>query len=103
VDRRRDAAARLVGRTDFGRFGLAGAPRRTTVRTLVRLDVEEAGPLVVVTAVGDGFLRGMVRRLVGTLLEVGLGRTEAGSAPDRPGPTAPARGLTLERVFYRAG
>ena len=99
----RNAAARLVGRNDFGPFGLAGAPRRTTVRTLARLDVEERGPLVIVTAVGDGFLRGMVRRLVGTLVEVGLGRTDAGEAFRRPGPTAPARGLTLEKVFYRAG
>ncbi|MHB1044739.1 MAG: tRNA pseudouridine(38-40) synthase TruA [Thermoanaerobaculia bacterium] len=99
----RSAAARLVGRNDFAPFGLAGAPRRTTVRTLARLDVEERGALVVVTAVGDGFLRGMVRRLVGTLVEVGLGRTDAGEAFRRPGPTAPARGLTLEKVFYRAG
>ena len=99
----RSAAARLVGRNDFAPFGLAGAPRRTTVRTLARLDVEERGAVVVVTAVGDGFLRGMVRRLVGTLVEVGLGRTDAGEAFRRPGPTAPARGLTLERVFYRAG
>ena len=97
------AAGRLVGRNDFGPFGLAGAPKKTTVRTLVRLDVEEDGPLVVVVAVGDGFLRGMVRRLVGTLLEAGLGRTAPGEVFRRPGPTAPARGLTLEKVFYRAG
>lgn len=99
----RNAAARLVGRNDFAPFGLAGAPRRTTVRMLARLDVDECGPLVVVTAVGDGFLRGMVRRLVGTLVEVGLGRTDAEEAFRHPGPTAPARGLTLEKVFYRAG
>lgn len=99
----RAAATRLVGRNDFAPFGLAGAPRRTTVRTLARLDLEERGPLLVVTAVGDGFLRGMVRRLVGTLLEAGLGRIDAAEAFVRPGPTAPARGLTLERVLYRAG
>lgn len=97
------AAGFLVGRNDFAPFGLAGAPRKTTVRTLVRLDVEEDGPLLVVSAVGDGFLRGMVRRLVGTLLEVGLGRTDPSEAFRRPGPTAPARGLTLEKVFHRAG
>lgn len=97
------AARRLTGRNDFGPFGLAGSPRKTTVRTLARLDVEEAGPLLVVTAVGDGFLRGMVRRLVGTLLEAGLGRAEPWRALESPGPTAPASGLTLERVFYRAG
>lgn len=99
----RRAAGRLVGRNDFGPFGLAGAPHRSTVRTLVRLDVEEAGALVLVTAVGDGFLRGMVRRLVGTLLQAGLGRMDPLRAPDEPGPTAPARGLTLARVFYPAG
>lgn len=96
------AASRLSGRRDFGAFGLAGAPRRSTVRTLVRLDLAEVGPLVVVTAVGNGFLRGMVRRLVGTLLEAGLGRLDPLEAFQRPGPTAPARGLTLEKVFYPA-
>lgn len=99
----RVAADRLVGRNDFGPFGLAGAPRKTTVRTLVRLDVEEEESLVVVTAVGNGFLRGMVRRLVGTLLEAGLGRIDPRTARERPGPTAPARGLTLAKVFYPAG
>lgn len=99
----RVAAGRLVGRNDFGVFGLAGSPRRTTVRTLLRLDLMEEEQLLLVTAVGDGFLRGMVRRLVGTLLEAGLGRTDPLEAPGRPGPTAPARGLTLEKVFYPAG
>jgi len=97
------AASRLVGRRNFAGFGLAGAPRKTTVRTLARLSVEEDGPLLVVTAVGDGFLRGMVRRIVGTLLEAGLGRTDPLEAFETPGPTAPARGLTLEEVFYPAG
>ncbi|MBK9376468.1 MAG: tRNA pseudouridine synthase A [Holophagales bacterium] len=99
----RTAAERLVGRNDFAPFGLAGSPRKTTVRTLVRLDVEEEGPLLVVTAVGNGFLRGMVRRLVGTLLEAGLGRMDPRDAREQPGPTAPARGLTLANVFYPAG
>lgn len=103
VGEMRAAAARLEGRRDFAGFGLAGAPRRTTVRTLVRLSVEEDGPLLVVTAIGNGFLRGMVRRLVGTLLEAGLGRTEPLRAFESPGPTAPAKGLTLEKVFYPAG
>lgn len=99
----RAASARLVGRHDFAGFGLAGSPRKSTVRTLVRLDVEEDGPLVVVTAVGNGFLRGMVRRLVGTLLEAGLGRIDPGAAREKPGPTAPARGLLLANIFYPAG
>jgi len=55
---------------------------------------------VVFTLVGDGFLRGMARRLVGTLREVGRGRTHPSEALRTPGPTAEARGLTLRRVLY---
>ena len=96
----REAAARLVGTRDFAPFSITGSDPGTTVRTLRRLDVEEEGSLVVVTAEGDGFLRGMVRRLVGTLRDAGRGRIRPEEAPARPGPTAEARGLTLARVFY---
>ena len=96
----REAAALLVGRRDFAPFSVVGGSATTTVRTLFSLDVSEEGPVLVVTAVGDGFLRGMVRRLVGTLRDAGRGRIAPGEAPARPGPTAEARGLTLARVLY---
>ncbi|MCM3876151.1 MAG: tRNA pseudouridine(38-40) synthase TruA [Thermoanaerobaculia bacterium] len=96
----RAAAATLVGRRDFAPFSLTGSDPATTVRTLARLDVEEQGTLLVITAAGDGFLRGMVRRLVGTLRDAGRGRIRPEEALARPGPTAEARGLTLERVLY---
>jgi tRNA pseudouridine38-40 synthase len=96
----RAAAATLVGRRDFAPFSLTGSDPGTTVRTLARLDVEERGALLVITAAGDGFLRGMVRRLVGTLRDAGRGRIRPEEAPRKPGPTAEARGLTLERVLY---
>ncbi len=95
-----EAGRRLVGRRDFALFGLTGTDVRTTVRTLVRLDLVEEGSLLRLEAVGDGFLRGMVRRIAGTLLDVGRGRTRPDEALRRPGPVAPARGLTLERVYY---
>jgi tRNA pseudouridine38-40 synthase len=96
----RAAAARLVGTRDFAPFSITGSDPGTTVRTLRRLDVEEDGSLLVITAEGDGFLRGMVRRLVGTLRDAGRGRIRPDEAFERPGPTAEARGLTLARVVY---
>lgn len=96
----RAAAALLVGTRDFAPFSLTGSDPGTTVRTLRRLDVEEDGPLLVITAEGDGFLRGMVRRLVGTLRDAGRGRIRPEEAAARPGPTAEARGLTLAKVLY---
>jgi tRNA pseudouridine38-40 synthase len=96
----REAAALLVGRRDFAPFSIAGGVRSDTVRTLARADLEEDGTLLLFTFVADGFLRGMARRLVGTLRDVGRGRTRAVEAVRKPGPTAEARGLTLRRVLY---
>lgn len=96
----RAAAARLVGTRDFAPFSITGSDPGTTVRTLRRLDVEEDDSLLVITAEGDGFLRGMVRRLAGTLRDAGRGRIRPEEALARPGPTAEARGLTLARVLY---
>ena len=96
----RAAATTLVGRRDFAPFSLTGSDPGTTVRTLARLEVTEEGSLLLITAAGDGFLRGMVRRLVGTLRDAGRGRIRPEDALARPGPTAEARGLTLARVLY---
>lgn len=93
----------------FARSGHSGHGARGTWRTVhaARLHVRGARADFVVE--GDGFLRGMVRRLTGALIEVGrgaqslawLGDLVAGHAASPAAPTAPARGLTLERVFYR--
>ena len=107
----RRAAALLVGEHDFSSFRAAGSDVRSSVRTLHRLDVAgEPGGEVLLEFEGSGFLRYMVRNLVGTLVEVGLGRREAHSmapllaARDRnlAGPTAPAHGLTMAGVSAAA-
>ena len=103
------AARHLVGTHDFASFQAAGSTIQGTERTLHRVDVAGlTGGEVRFTVEGSGFLRHMVRNLVGTLLEVGAGRREADALPAllqardrrRAGPTAAAAGLTLLWVAY---
>jgi tRNA pseudouridine38-40 synthase len=97
------AGSVLVGRHDFRAFGAAD---RTTVRTIHLVRVRRVGSLVTIDVRADAFLRGMVRRIVAVLLEVGRGRmAEAGvaaalaaGAPALDGAMAPAKGLCLRRV-----
>jgi len=108
VEAMRRASRVLVGRHDFASFQAAGAGVTDTVRTIHKLDVRELDAELSIDLVGDGFLRHMVRAIVGTLAEVGNGvRTPeslAGvlAARDRnaAGLTAPACGLTLMEVHY---
>ena len=102
----REAARRLVGTHDFASFARPGHGRENTVRTVLTCDVSFRGPLVVVGVEGTGFLWNMVRIMVGTLVEVGLGRIAAErvdailAARDRQaaGPTAPPHGLYLQWI-----
>jgi tRNA pseudouridine38-40 synthase len=104
----RQAAAELIGRHDFSAFALAGGAHTQPFRTISLAELEEVGEEIHCRVVGDGFLRGMVRALVGTLLEVGLGRRLPedlaallrGGARGTAGPSAPPQGLVLERVLY---
>lgn len=104
----RAAAERLAGRHEFSAFALAGGGHRSPVRRILSAEWLEVGPELTFRIRGEGFLRGMVRALVGTLIEVGRGRRGveefaallAGGARGEAGATAPAHGLTLERVFY---
>jgi tRNA pseudouridine38-40 synthase len=107
------ASAGLVGTHDFAAFQGAGSAVRTTVRTIVSAGWTIApspwGSRVAVFSIeGSGFLRHMVRTIVGTLLEVEGGRRPAEEIAgllttkdrSRAGPTAPARGLVLAAVRY---
>lgn len=100
----------LPGRRNWASFTIPEVARRSTVRDLFGVELKQRRSGLEFHFFGKGFLRYQVRRMVGALLEVGHGRmtdTELMDLIDspRPGasvPTAPARGLTLERVFYRA-
>jgi tRNA pseudouridine38-40 synthase len=106
---------RLVGTHDFSSFEGAGSrdpenSRRGAVRTITKASLENLRTMdnyrFIIT--GDGFLRHMVRNIVGTMLEVGKGKqsqsdvTDIVEAKDRSaaGPTAPAAGLFLKEIYY---
>ena len=105
-------AQRLLGENDFKSFASAADSRTDSVRTIFRCDVTEArkddGHWVYVEVEGDGFLYNMVRNIVGSLMEVGLGRwdplriSRVLAARDRTaaGPIAPPNGLCLMWIKY---
>jgi tRNA pseudouridine38-40 synthase len=104
----REASAALVGTHDFAAFQSAGSDVATTERTLTRSELVDRGGLLAYEVAGNGFLRHMVRAIVGTLVEVGRGWRPpsdvpallAGGARSNAGATAPAHGLTLVKVEY---
>ena len=105
----RSAMAHLKGEHDFKAFEGTGSPRAHTVRNIYRIGlVEKKGGYLVLDIQANGFLRFMVRNIVGTLVDVALGRTGADDVRDillsgdrtRAGATAPAKGLFLMRVCY---
>lgn len=102
------AAALLLGTHDFLPFSSLKRSKKSTVRTLRRLDLCRVGPEVQITATADGFLYHMVRILVGTLVEVGRGQRQPAEIPAifesgrraGAGETVPAKGLCLMEVRY---
>lgn len=107
----RKAAAFLVGRHDFSSFGVNrgdGSKPLSSVRTMKRVSVSKKGSRITILLEADGFLYKMVRSIVGTLLEVGLGKISAsefgkilrGHNRSLAGRTALASGLCLMRVKY---
>lgn len=115
----RKAARLLVGRHDFSAFRASRSDTRTSVRTIYEIKIckgapwrapiwaQQAAPLQIAVT-GNGFLKYMVRNIVGTLADVGRGRIgpdkvrEILRSKDRKkaGATAPASGLYLVRVEY---
>lgn len=103
------AAACLVGRHDFKAFEAAGSPRSTTVREVFQAKVHSSGrDRILFDIEADGFLRYMVRNIMGTLVEVGKEKIAAERVREildskdrgKAGATAPAKGLFLMEVHY---
>jgi tRNA pseudouridine38-40 synthase len=105
----RVAAAAMVGEHDFSAFRAVGCAARSTVRRIDQVElIEHADDVLTVDVHGNAFLRNMVRILVGTLTDVGIGRLDGTQLPEiiaskertRAGITAPAHGLELVSVRY---
>jgi tRNA pseudouridine38-40 synthase len=106
-----EAAKYFVGEHDFTTFARAGHGRYSAVRTVYSCTISRRGPRIVIGVEGNGFLWQMVRIMVGTVVDVGLGRWEPGIIPrmleakDRKagGLTAPPQGLFLQWVKTAEG
>ena len=112
----KNAAVALLGQHDFAAFQAVGSDVETTVRTISEVtigtrqlpEVESTTPLISVDVIGDGFLRHMVRIMVGTLVAIGRGQRPVNAISDvirsgereSAGVTAPAHGLFLVNVDY---
>jgi tRNA pseudouridine38-40 synthase len=104
------AIACLKGQHDFSAFEATGSPRSDAVRTVIDANLAEkdADGYVVLSIEANGFLRHMVRNVVGTMVDVGLGKLSPEGFEDilmakdrkKAGITAPAHGLVLKEVRY---
>jgi tRNA pseudouridine38-40 synthase len=99
----------LIGEHDFSAFRTVGSPTRTTVRRVIRAEWKRGREGFIRFEIeANGFLKQMVRSIIGTLVEVGRGKISAEEfrrilqSKDRKkaGPTAPAHGLFLKEVKY---
>ena len=101
-----EAAGLFVGEHDFMAFKSSGSRVDNTVRSIYRSTWRRSGDMLYYEVTGSGFLYNMVRIMVGTMLEIGMGRYDKGCITEafenldrsRLGVTAPAKGLALARV-----
>lgn len=106
----RKAAKLFVGKRDYKSFAATHSyEMESTVRTLTRCDLKRSGMNITVIIEGDGFLYKMCRGIVGTLVQVGIGKFSpddvkamfAKTNRTAAGMSAPAHGLVLWKVFYK--
>jgi tRNA pseudouridine38-40 synthase len=102
------AGERLRGERDFAAWANDLREAKSSIRFMRQCSVRRSGPFIMVWVEANAFLKGMVRNIVGTLVQVGRGKRPpedfdaiTGSRDrGQAGPSAPARGLCLVRVRY---
>ena len=107
LDKMKQAAQLFLGEHDFSAFNANKKMKKSTIRRIDFLEICRNGDEIRITVTGDGFLYNMVRIIVGTLIEVGLGTRNADSIPalfgakrEEAGYLVPAQGLCLMEVTY---
>lgn len=104
----KEASKHFLGEHDFTAFSNAKSKKKSMVRNIYTVCVEEENGFIIIRITGDGFLYNMVRWMVGTLIEVGLGNLSGDQIPDiieakerdKTGNLAEAGGLYLEKIDY---
>ena len=104
----RRAKQYLVGEHDFSAFRASNCEAKNPIRKIHKIDLIKKGDFIYLIFEGNGFLKHMVRNLVGTLVEVGRRRMKAAEVRsilesrdrNRAGPTAQPQGLCLVNVVY---
>lgn len=108
VDEMRKCALYLIGTHDFKSFTDNKKSKKSNVRNIDSIEIIENGNEIIIDLTGNGFLYHMVRIIVGTLIEVGEGKTTVENmsniinslSREASGPLAPAKGLMLMKVYY---
>lgn len=108
IEEMKKAASQFIGTHDFTSFSSVRTDVAHKVRTVEQLDLFMEEDELVIRIVGDGFLRNMVRIIVGTLIHVGIGKIRSdeishilvAKSRELAGPTAPGHGLYLWHVEY---
>jgi len=96
-----EAAQTLKGTQDFKRFTVIEPEVSSTIRTIEDISILSPQPSVLkIRVTADGFLRFMVRRIAGSLIELGRGKEDTVTALTEARWTAPAKGLVLEEIRY---
>jgi len=103
-----EAAGRFVGSHNFAAFRASNCVAKTTIRRIDSVRITRQGSRISIDVIGGGFLKNMVRVMVGTLVDIGKGRfipsdidrLLLGGERKEAGSTAPACGLCLIQVFY---
>ena len=99
-----DAAQLLIGTHDFKPFTVADPEVSSTIRTIQSIALvregNREGHRITLTVTADGFLRSMVRRIAGSLIELGRGKLDREALFAEARWTAPAKGLVLVEVRY---